>query len=93
VRERRRAAPPEQSVGGSRCLPQLACPPKGDLGSVAKHPRRGLQPVLLECTLVGAWRVVPWGDTAPGMLSGAHRPDVLREEHLGRLIVQLTMIS
>jgi len=23
-------------------------------------------------------------DTAPGMPSGAHRPDVLREEHLGR---------
>jgi hypothetical protein len=33
TRERRREAPPERSVGGSRCLPQFACPPKGDLGS------------------------------------------------------------
>jgi len=53
-----------------------------------------MEPVLLECNLVwgvaggipsASLRVNSLCDSAPGMPSGAHRPDVLREEHPGRL--------
>jgi hypothetical protein len=72
-----------KKLEAKKMLEKAAESPASGARCVTKMKQVG-RPLRYAAGWYGGWYPVKQFDTSPGMPTGAHRPDVLREEHLGR---------